>query len=55
MEEGGQGMKVIEKTRWEGGKSVGGKSERRRMKRGMDGNEKCVKKKKIGKTRKHAK
>ena len=28
MEEGGQGMKVIEKTRWEGGKTVGGKSEK---------------------------
>jgi len=26
---------------------------RRRMKRGMDGNEECVKRNKIGKTRKH--
>ena len=26
---------------------------RRRMKRGMDGNEECVKRKKFGKTRKH--
>ena len=53
MEEGGQGMKVIEKTRWEGGKTVGVKRARRRMKRGMEGNEECVKRKKIGKTRKH--
>ena len=28
MEEGGQGMKVIEETRWEGRKTVGGKSEK---------------------------
>ena len=28
MEEGGQGMKVIEKTRWEGGKTVGVKREK---------------------------
>ena len=27
MKEGGQGMKVIEKTRWEGDKTVGVKSE----------------------------
>ncbi len=53
MEEGGQKMKVIEKTRWEGGKTVGVKRVRRRMKRGMDGNEECVKRNKIGKTRKH--
>ena len=46
MEEGGQGMKVIEKARWEGGKTVGGKSERR-MKRGIDGNEECVKRNKL--------
>ena len=26
MEEGGQGMKVIEETRWEGGKTVGVKN-----------------------------
>ena len=29
-------MKVIEKTRWEGGKTVGVERVRRRMKRGMD-------------------
>ena len=29
MEEGGQGMKVIEETRWEGGKTVEGKSEKK--------------------------
>ncbi len=29
MEEGGQGMKVIEKTRWEGGKTVVVKSEKK--------------------------
>ena len=46
-------MKVIEKTRWEGGKTVGVKSVRRRMKRGMDGIEECVKRSKVGKTRKH--
>ena len=35
MKEGGQGMEVIEKTRWEGDKAVG--VERvRRTKRGMD-------------------
>ena len=32
MEEGGQGMKVIEKTRWEGRKTVGGKSEKKKKK-----------------------
>ena len=36
MEEGGQGMKVIEKTRWEGDKTVGVEIVRIRMKRGMD-------------------
>ena len=36
MKEGGQGMEVIEKTRWEGGKTVGVEIVRRRMKRGMD-------------------
>ena len=29
-------MKIIEKTRWEGDKTVGIESVRRRMKRGMD-------------------
>ena len=29
-------MKVIEKTRWEGGKTVGEERVRRRMKRRMD-------------------
>ena len=29
MKEGGQGMKVIEKTRWEGDKTVGGESEKK--------------------------
>ena len=46
-------MKVIERKRGEGGKTVGVKRVRRRMKRGMDGNEECVKRNKIGKTRKH--
>ena len=36
MKEVGQGMKVIEKTRWEGDKTVGEERVRRRMKRGMD-------------------
>ena len=36
MKEDGQGMEVIEKTRWEGGKTVGVES-MRRMKRGMNG------------------
>ena len=36
MKEGGQGMEVIEKTRWEGDKFVGEERVRRRMKRGMD-------------------
>ena len=36
MREGGQGMEVIEKTRWEGDKTVGGERVRRRMKREKD-------------------
>ena len=36
MKEGGQGINVIEKTRWEGDNTVGAESVRRRMKRGMD-------------------
>ena len=36
MKEGGQGMEVIEKTRWEGDKTVGVERVRRRMKRGMN-------------------
>ena len=36
MKEGGQRMKVIEKTRWEGDKTVGVERVRTRMKRGMD-------------------
>ena len=36
MKEGGQGMEVIEKTRWEGDKAVGVEIVRRRMKRGID-------------------
>ena len=36
MKEGGQGMEVIEKTRWEGDKTVGEERVRTRMKRGMD-------------------
>ena len=39
MKEGGQGMEVIEKTRWEGDKTVGIERVRRRMKRGMNGGE----------------
>ena len=35
-EKGGQGMEVIEKTRWEGDKTVGVERVRTRMKRGMD-------------------
>ena len=35
MKEGGQGMEVIEKTRWEGDKTVG-VERMRRMKRGTD-------------------
>ena len=46
-------MKVIEETRWEGGKTVGVKRARRKMKRGMDGNEECVKINKLGKTKEH--
>ena len=37
MKEGGQGMEVIEKTRWEGDKTVGVEIMKTRMKRGMDG------------------
>ena len=37
MKEGSQGMKVIEKTRLEGDKTVGVERVRRGMKRGMDG------------------
>ena len=36
MKEEGQGMEVIEKTRWEGDKTVGVESVRTRMRRGMD-------------------
>ena len=36
MKEGGQGMEVIEKTRWEGDKTVGVERMRTRMKRGMN-------------------
>ena len=36
MKEGGQRVEVIEKTRWEGDKTVGVERVRRRMKRGMD-------------------
>ena len=36
MKEGGQGMEAIEKTRWKGGKTVGVKRMRTRMKRVMD-------------------
>ena len=37
MKKGGQRMEVIEKTRWEGDKTVGVESEgKRRMKRGVD-------------------
>ena len=36
MKEGGQGMEVIEKTRWEGDKTVVVEIVRPRMKRGMD-------------------
>ena len=35
MKEGGQGMEVIEKTRWEGDKIVGVEIVRRRKKKGM--------------------
>ena len=35
MKEGGQGMEVIEKTRWEGDKTVVVERVRTRMKRGM--------------------
>ena len=37
MKEVGQGMEVIEKTRWEGDKTVEVERMRARMKRGMDG------------------
>ena len=36
MKEGGQGMEVIEKARWEGDKTVKSESVRTRIKRGMD-------------------
>ena len=36
MKEGCQGMEVIEKTRWEGDKTVGIEGVRTRMKREMD-------------------
>ena len=36
MEEGRHRMEVIEKTRWEGVKTVGVERVRTRMKRGMD-------------------
>ena len=36
MKEGGQGMEVIEKTRWEGGKTVGVEIVRTRMKKGVN-------------------
>ena len=36
MKEDGQGMEVIEKTRWERDKVIGAERVRRRMKRGMD-------------------
>ena len=36
MKEGGQGMEAIEKTRWEGEKTIGVERVRTRMKRGMD-------------------
>ena len=36
MKEGGQGMEIIEKTRWEGDKTVGVERVRIRMKRGID-------------------
>ena len=36
MKEGGQGMEAIEKTRWEGDKTVGRERVRTRMKRGMN-------------------
>ena len=36
MKEVGQGMEVIEKTRWEGDKTVEVERVRTRMKRGMD-------------------
>ena len=36
MKEGGQGMEVIEKTRWEGDKTVEIEIVRTRMKREMD-------------------
>ena len=36
MKEGGQGIEVIEKARWEGDKTVGKERARTRMKREMD-------------------
>ena len=44
MKEGFQGMEVIEKTRWEGDKTVGVEEARRRMKRRMDERSKCEEK-----------
>ena len=51
MKEGGQGMEVIEKTRWEGDKTVGGDSEKKdENKNGRS--EDSLKSNKLGKTRK---
>ena len=36
MKEGGQGMEVIENTRWKENETVGIERVRRRMKRGID-------------------
>ena len=36
MKEVGQGVEIIEKTRWEGDKTVGAERMRTRMKRGTD-------------------
>ena len=36
MKEGDHGMEVIEKTRWEGDKTVGAERMRTKMKRGID-------------------
>ena len=36
MKEGRQGMEVIEKTRWEGDKTVGIEIMRTKMRKGMD-------------------
>ena len=45
-------MEVIEKTRWEGDKTVGVEIVRTRMKRGMDEMKRVLKINKFGKTRK---